>query len=91
MLLAEELGAEPIYVINNGISHAEATPPERLEPFVIETMDALEFITGDDKTTWGSVRASMGRKEPWTLKFLAIGNEVLFSCLYPSVWYHRQY
>ena len=76
MQLAQELKTEPIYVINNGISHQEATPPDRLAPFITETLEALEFITGADNTTWGSVRASMGRKRPWKLNYLAIGNEV---------------
>lgn len=76
MLLAEELEAEPIYVINNGISHQESIPPSQITPFLKETLDALEFITGPDSSAWGAVRASMGRSEPWSLKYLAIGNEV---------------
>ena len=76
MLLAEELEAEPIYVINNGISHQESTPLGQIAPFLKETLDALEFITAPETSKWGSVRAAMGRKEPWKLNYLAIGNEV---------------
>ena len=76
MLLADELEAEPIYVINNGISHQESVAPSKILPFLIETLDALEFITGPETSEWGAVRASMGRKEPWKLDYLAIGNEV---------------
>ncbi|KAF2612960.1 hypothetical protein F2Q70_00009786 [Brassica cretica] len=34
-----------------------------------------EFARGDANSTWGSVRASMGRQEPFELKYVAIGNE----------------
>lgn len=90
MLLAEELSAEPIYVINNGISHQESVSPADLQPFLDETMDALEYLTGPSNSTWGAVRASMGRKKPWTINYLAIGNEVLLSgdsgCLALLLW-----
>lgn len=76
MLLANELDAEPIYVVNNGISHQQSVPPDQLQPFIDETMEALEFLTGDSGSTWGSVRASMGREDPWDINYLAIGNEV---------------
>lgn len=79
MLLAEELNAEPVYVVNNGISHAESTPLGRIAPFLKETLDAVEFITGPATSHWGSQRAAMGRTEPWKLNFLAIGNEVCLS------------
>ncbi len=77
MLLAEELEAEPVYVINNGVSHQESVAPSEIGPFIQETMDALEFITGHASSRWGAVRASMGRQQPWKLNYLAIGNEVL--------------
>ena len=76
MLLSEELEAEPIYVVNNGISHQESVAPSNIQPFIDETLDAMQFLTGLQNTTWGARRASMGRKEPWKINYLAIGNEV---------------
>jgi len=76
MLLADELGAEPIYVVNNGISHQQSTPVGQLAPFLNETLEALEFLTHPSHTQWGRVRAEMGREEPWEIKYLAVGNEV---------------
>lgn len=36
----------------------------------------MEFLTGDAATTkWGAVRASIGHPEPWSLKYVEIGNE----------------
>ena len=81
MLLAEELQAEPVYVINNGVSHQESVPVSEIRPYIQETLDALEFVTGHATSKWGAVRASMGRKSPWKLKYLAIGNEVICPAL----------
>lgn len=40
-----------------------------------EALDGIEFARGDANSTWGSVRAKMGRQEPFELKYVAIGNE----------------
>ncbi|XP_071721977.1 alpha-L-arabinofuranosidase 1-like [Rutidosis leptorrhynchoides] len=73
--LAEDLGAAPIWVFNNGISHQESVSPDVITPFVQEALDGIEFARGDANSTWGSVRAAMGHPEPFDLKYVAIGNE----------------
>ncbi|KAL4458046.1 hypothetical protein ABPG75_012911 [Micractinium tetrahymenae] len=73
LLLAEELGAEPIWVVNNGIAHNDQVPTSDIWPW--EALDGIEFITGPPNSTWGAVRAAMGRPEPWALNYVAIGNE----------------
>jgi len=45
-------------------------------PLLQDALDSLEFIMGPPDSTWGSIRASMGRPEPWTMNYMAIGNEV---------------
>lgn len=80
MVLTEELGAEPIWVINNGLSHEESVPTAHIGPLVDDALDSIEFITGAADTTWGSLRASMGHPEPWDLTYIGIGNEVC--CLF---------
>ncbi|KAF3513593.1 hypothetical protein F2Q69_00003239 [Brassica cretica] len=74
-LLAEDIGAAPIWVFNNGISHNDEVETASIMPFVQEALDGIEFARGDANSTWGSVRASMGRQEPFELKYVAIGNE----------------
>ena len=76
MLLNEELGTEPIWVINNGLSHEESVPTARIQALVQDALDSIEFITGDEGTQWGSLRAAMGHPEPWSLTYIGIGNEV---------------
>ncbi|KAF2540613.1 hypothetical protein F2Q68_00032979 [Brassica cretica] len=73
--LAEDIGAAPIWVFNNGISHNDEVETATIMPFVQEALDGIEFARGDANSTWGSVRAAMGRQEPFELKYVAIGNE----------------
>ena len=75
MLLVDELKTEPVYVVNNGVAHGDSIPTSQLLPLLQDTLDSIEFITGPENSTWGSVRARMGRKEPWVLNYIAIGNE----------------
>nr|GMD43060.1 alpha-L-arabinofuranosidase 1-like [Ipomoea batatas] len=73
--LAEDLGALPVWVFNNGISHNDQVDTSAILPFVHEILDGLEFARGDPNSTWGSVRAALGHPEPFDLRYVAIGNE----------------
>ncbi|PSC72825.1 Alpha-L-arabinofuranosidase 1 isoform B [Micractinium conductrix] len=75
MLLAEELGAVPVWVVNNGIAHNDQVQTSDIWPWVQEALDSIEFVTGPPDSRWGAVRVAMGRREPWSLPYLAIGNE----------------
>ncbi len=88
MQLCEELETEPIWVINNGISHQEAIPTADIMPWIQDTLDSIEFITGPQNSTWGSVRADMGHAAPWGLRYVAIGNEVGFPAPYQAFCMH---
>ncbi|VVB13276.1 unnamed protein product [Arabis nemorensis] len=73
--LAEDIGAAPIWVFNNGISHTDAVETASVMPFVQEALDGIEFARGDSNSPWGSIRAAMGHPEPFELKYVAVGNE----------------
>ncbi|XP_039835507.1 alpha-L-arabinofuranosidase 1-like isoform X1 [Panicum virgatum] len=73
--LAEDLGAAPIWVFNNGVSHNDEVDTAAIAPFVKDVLDSLEFARGSADSTWGSVRAAMGHPEPFPVKYVAIGNE----------------
>lgn len=46
-------------------------PQENMGPYIQEAIDEIEFIIGDAKTTkGGKLRASLGREEPYELKFI---------------------
>ncbi|KAG8089181.1 hypothetical protein GUJ93_ZPchr0011g28773 [Zizania palustris] len=73
--LSEDLGAAPIWVFNNGISHNDEVDTAAIAPFVKDVLDSLEFARGSAESTWGSARAAMGHPEPFPVKYVAIGNE----------------
>ncbi|KAK6942092.1 Alpha-L-arabinofuranosidase, C-terminal [Dillenia turbinata] len=73
--LAEDLGALPVWVFNNGISHNDEVDSSYVLPFVQEALESIEFARGDPDSKWGSVRAAMGHPEPFDLRYFAVGNE----------------
>jgi alpha-L-arabinofuranosidase len=73
---AEDLKAEPLFVINCGMSHRDTVPLEQMDAVVQDALDALEYANGDAKTTqWGAQRARNGHPKPFGLKLIEIGNE----------------
>jgi len=78
-LLCEDLGAEPVPIVNAGIScqvrGAEYVPMHQLDEWVQDALDLIEFANGPVDSTWGAVRAALGHPEPFNLKYLGIGNE----------------
>jgi len=75
LLWCEKLKAEPMYVINCGMSHKELTPMGELAPWVQDALDAIEYANGPVTSKWGSIRAANGHPLPFNLKYLEIGNE----------------
>ncbi|XP_044468440.1 alpha-L-arabinofuranosidase 1-like [Mangifera indica] len=73
--LSEDIGALPIWVFNNGVSHQDEVDTSSVLPFIQEALDGIEFARGDPNSTWGSVRAALGHPEPFDLRYVAIGNE----------------
>ena len=73
--LAEDLGAEPLFCINIGMSHKETIPMDRMDPWVQDALDAIEFANGPTNSIWGARRAAMGHPAPFNLKYVEIGNE----------------
>lgn len=77
LVLCEELGPEPLFVVNVGMSHVEQGkqngPPA--EEFVQDALDAIEYANGPVESKWGALRAKAGHPAPFHLKFMEIGNE----------------
>jgi alpha-L-arabinofuranosidase len=73
--LAEDLGAEPLFCINVGMSHKETVPLDRMGQWVQDALDAVEYANGSTNSQWGALRAKAGHPAPFNLKFMEIGNE----------------
>ena len=73
--LAEDLGAEPLFDINVGMSHKEVVPLDRMNEWVQDALDAVEYANGPTNSLWGGARVRNGHPAPFNLKYLEIGNE----------------
>ncbi|MGD0519140.1 MAG: alpha-L-arabinofuranosidase C-terminal domain-containing protein, partial [Thermoguttaceae bacterium] len=77
--LCEDLGAEPLFVINCGMSHQEQREQPKstdgVSEYVQDALDAIEYATGPANSKWGSLRAKAGHPAPFSLKYMEIGNE----------------
>jgi alpha-L-arabinofuranosidase len=84
--MTEDLKAEPLFVINCGMSHMEQ-PGKReyregsglseaaMQEYVQDALDAIEYCNGPTDSKWGAMRAKAGHPEPFGLKYIEIGNE----------------
>jgi len=84
--LSEQIGAEPLPVLNVGMScqyqndikdeeHVHVAL-DQLQPYIDDCIDLIEFANGDPaKNQWAKLRADMGHPAPFNLKFLGVGNE----------------
>jgi alpha-L-arabinofuranosidase len=73
--MCEDLRAEPLFVINCGMSHKEVVPLDKMQEFVQDALDAIEYANGPVSSTWGALRAKNGHRAPFNLKYMEIGNE----------------
>ena len=80
--LSEDIGAEPLPVLNCGLSCQyenhdpnENCPVDKLQPYIDDALDLIEFANGPATSKWGKTRADMGHPASFNLKFIAIGNE----------------
>ncbi len=73
--MCEDLGAEPLFVINCGMSHKENVPMDNMDEFVQDALDAIEYANGPPTSKWGALRAKNGNPKPFGLKYMEIGNE----------------
>ena len=72
---AEDLGAEPLFCINIGMSHKETVPMDCMAQWVQDALDAIEYANGSVDSVWGAMRAAAGHPEPFNLRYLELGNE----------------
>lgn len=81
--MCEDLGAEPLFVINCGMGHETRNgrdtmynvPMNEMQPFVQDALDAIEYANGPVSSKWGAERAKNGHPAPFNLKYIEIGNE----------------
>ncbi len=63
----------PVYA---GLSlNGDVTPEDKLQRFIDEALEEIEFVRGSVDSTWGARRAELGHPEPFNLEYVEVGNE----------------
>jgi alpha-L-arabinofuranosidase len=76
--MCEDIGAEPLFVINCGMdvfSAGDSVPLAQMGPYVQDALDAIQYANGPTNSTWGAMRAAAGHPASFNLKYIEIGNE----------------
>lgn len=77
--LCEDLGAEPIYVINSGITNMSRRPRfesiTEMDKLVNDALDAIGYANHPADSVLGAMRAKNGHPKPFNLKYIEIGSE----------------
>lgn len=83
-VFCEEIGAEPLPVVSCGLACQYQNDAndltaqvalDKLEPYIQDCLDLIEFANGPADSTWGKIRAQMGHEKPFNMKYLGVGNE----------------
>ena len=77
--LCEDLGAEPIYVINSGVTSQSRRPRYEditaMDKLVDEALAAIAYANAPADSAMGALRAEHGHPAPFGLKYVEIGSE----------------
>jgi alpha-L-arabinofuranosidase len=76
--MCEDLGVQPLFVINCGMdvfSAGNSVPLAQMGPYVQDALDAIQYANGPTNSTWGAMRAAAGHPASFHLKYIEIGNE----------------
>lgn len=77
--LCEDLGAKPVPVMNAGMTcqwhEALLVDMDKLDKWIQDILDLIEFANGPEDSEWGRRRAEMGHPAPFGLEYIGIGNE----------------
>ncbi|KIM20377.1 glycoside hydrolase family 51 protein [Serendipita vermifera MAFF 305830] len=85
----EDMEMEPLLTVyagysidSSGTQPAHTVPDDELQFYIDEAIEQLEYAMGGPDTKWGALRAQHGHPEPFSIKFVEIGNEDWFSDSY---------
>ena len=75
----EDIGAAALYVFNAGVScdfrSGTFIEDDSLQPYIQNTLNAIEYAIGPLSGKWGRARAAAGHPAPFPLKYVEVGNE----------------
>ncbi|CAI7579097.1 unnamed protein product [Penicillium discolor] len=86
----DDLGMEPILAVYAGLAlNGDVVPEADLDFYVQDALNEIEFLTGSVDTEYGALRAKVGHPEPWTIRYVEVGNEDMLSNGLPTYKSYR--
>lgn len=77
--MCEDLNAEPIYVVNSGVTSQDRRPRyediTEMDKLVKDVLAAIAYANEPTDSIWGVLRAKNGHPEPFHLKYVEVGSE----------------
>ena len=73
--MAEDIGAEPVYVANCGQTMTASVPDDQVQHWVERALSAIEYANGPTTSKWGARRAANGHPKPFHMRIISVGNE----------------
>ncbi|KAK3937686.1 glycoside hydrolase superfamily [Diplogelasinospora grovesii] len=71
-----DMSMEPLLAVWSGLSLGGGIiSGTALTPYVNDILNELEFLLGATTTTYGALRATYGRTDPYSLTYIEVGNE----------------
>jgi alpha-N-arabinofuranosidase len=55
--------------------NGDLVPEADLDIYVQDALNEIEFLTGSVDTKYGALRAKVGHPDPWTIRYVEVGNE----------------
>ncbi|KAL1605238.1 hypothetical protein SLS60_004782 [Paraconiothyrium brasiliense] len=89
---AEDMDLQIVLAVWGGLAlNGDVTPQDKLQPFIEDALNEIEFVAGPANSTWGAKRAALGHPEPFELNYVEVGNEDWLAG-YPGGWNsYREY
>ncbi|KAL2670099.1 hypothetical protein Neosp_014980 [[Neocosmospora] mangrovei] len=76
MQMAQDLDLTVILGVHAGLYlNGNVIPQDQMQPYIDMALNELEFLTGDQSTTYGAKRAALGYPTPFKVEWVEIGNE----------------
>ncbi len=79
LCFCEDVGAEPVYVVNSGVTSQNRRPRYEditaMGKLVDDALGAIAYANAPVDSTLGALRARNGHPEPFHLKYIEIGSE----------------
>ena len=76
----EDLKMQPLLAVYAGYSMKQefVKPGSDLEPYLVDALEEIEYVTGSTDTKWGAQRAKDGHPAPFKITYVEVGNEDFF-------------